>query len=209
MLALLKRLVKNGILKLFQIIETQAKLKADEKARNEDEAAKVKAMAEEKARLEAEDRAKLEAEMEEKAKAEKQSQEKSYLNYYKALAEGRAKIKSEGEVKAMAEGQAKLKSEGEVLIPEGEVLIPEEVDIDLEQNNGLETLTAVPTAKKEVENLPVSSSMASTSTLSAQAISTGNIYLQCTLFKSEELLGINFPNLLTPVYHYRSLYWGP
>ena len=196
------RLVKNGVLKLFQIIETQAKLKADEKARNEDEAAKVKAMAEEKARLEAEDRAKLEAEMEEKAKAEKQSEEKSYLNYYKALAEGKAKIKSEGEVKAMAEGQAKLKSEGEV-----KLLIPEEVDIDLEQNNGLETLTAVPTAKKEVENSPVSSSMASTSTLSAQAISTGNIYLQCTLFKSEELLGINFPNLLTPVYHYRSLWW--
>ena len=196
------RLVKNGILKLFQIIETQAKLKADEKARNEDEAAKVKAMAEEKARLEAEDKAKLEAEMEEKAKAEKQSEEKSYLNYYKALAEGQAKIKSEGEVKAMAEGQAKLKSEGEV-----KVLIPEEVDIDLEQNNGLETLTAVPTAKKEVANPPVSSSMASTSTLSAQAISTGNIYLQCTLFKSEELLGINFPNLLTPVYHYRSLCW--
>ena len=143
-------------------------------------------MAEENARLELEDRAKLEAEIEEKAKAEKQSEEKSYLNYYKALAEGQAKLKSEGEVK---------------------VLIPEEVDFDLEQNNGLATLAAVPTAKKEVENPPVSSSMASTSTLSAQASSTGNIYLQCTLFKSEELLGINFPNLLTPVYHYRSLCW--
>ena len=133
-------------------------MKADENARIEDEAAKVKAMEEEKTRLEAEDKAKLEAEIEKKAKAEQQSNELSYRNYYKALAEGKAKLKSEDEAKLGIE-----------------VSISEEVSLETAQNDGLAIVAGVDAAKKEVENPPVSS------TLSASANSTGNIHLQwCT-----------------------------
>ena len=112
----------------FQIIETQTKEKADETGRTEDEAAKVKAIAEEKAKLEVEAKAKLEAEIEKEAKAEKQSQEKSYKNYYKALAEKKAKLKSEDNEKLGMEEQTKVQDQG---------------SFEIDQNNGLATVASI------------------------------------------------------------------
>ena len=162
-------------------------MKADEKARIEDEAAKVKAMEEEKTRLEAEDKAKLAAEIEKKAKAEQQSKDLSYRNYYKALAEGKAKLKSEDEAKLGIEEQTKVQDQGRIEAEANvKVSISEEVSLETEQNDGLAIVAA---AKKEVENPPVSSSMACTSTLSASASSTGNIYLQCTVNNYRTIMG--------------------